>query len=86
MVPNMQNQGSNFGTGSKFRTSEPVPGTGSAISGWNASIQFIPTQVREQMVHPVDDNDFSHSQLSQRFTTFLSVTLSLGVGTTILSE
>ena len=32
MVPNMQNQGSNFGTGSKFRNSEPVPGTGSAIS------------------------------------------------------
>ena len=30
----MQNQGSNFGTGSKFRTLEPVPGTGSAISGY----------------------------------------------------
>ena len=42
MVPNMQNQGSNFGTGSKFRTSEPVPETGSAISEQNPYVYFLP--------------------------------------------
>ena len=34
MVPKMWNQGSNFVTGSKYGTLEPVLGTGSAISGF----------------------------------------------------
>ena len=42
MVPKMWNQGSDFVTGSKYGTLEPVLGTGSAISGLNLSIRRRP--------------------------------------------
>ena len=42
MVPKMWNQGSNFVTGSKYGTLEPVLGTGSAISAYDLTTVDLP--------------------------------------------